>query len=132
MFYKTNVNNNKYYNNHLSIEEQLKHKFLVSMDGISTAWNGLIWKVYSNSLVLKLNQEYYEYWYPLLHKKNVIFNCDNFDEMENIMESTDENSKVVKEMLLNKKKVGKLIMDDNFNERYVREILLNLTKIKTL
>jgi hypothetical protein len=119
----------KYYNKFLSLEEQLKNKLLVSLDGCSTAWNGLLWKLYSNSLVLKLNQEYYEYWYSLLDMENIIFKCDNFDEMANIMESIDDDSELIKEMHKNKKKVAKLIMDDDFNKRYLREILLNLTKI---
>lgn len=122
----------KYYNKFLSKEEQLKNKFLVSFDGCSTAWDGLIWKLYSNSLVLKLNQEYYEYWYSLLDRENVIFKCDNFDEMENIMETIQADSDLVKEMLVNKKKIGKLIMDDDFNKRYIREILLNLTAISEI
>ena len=122
----------KYYNKFLSKEDQLKNKFLVSFDGCSTAWDGLIWKLYSNSLVLKLNQEYYEYWYSLLDRENVIFKCDNFDEMENIMETIQDDSDLVKEMLVNKKKVAKLIMDDDFNKRYIREILLNLTAISEI
>ena len=47
------------------------------------------------------------------------------------METIDENSEEIKEMHKNKKKVAKLIMDDNFNKRYIRDILLNLTKIIT-
>jgi hypothetical protein len=122
----------KYYNKFLSKEDQLKNKFLVSFDGCSTAWDGLIWKLYSNSLVLKLNQEYYEYWYSLLDRENVIFKCNNFEEMENIMETIQYDSELVKEMLVNKKKVAKIIMDDDFNKRYIREILLNLTAISEM
>ena len=51
--------------------------------------------------------------------------------MANIMESIDDESELVKEMQVNKKKVAKLIVDEDFNKRYIREILLNLTKIIT-
>jgi FkbM family methyltransferase len=120
----------KYYNqNTVSLKEQLQYKFLVSIDGFSTSWNGLIWKLYSNSLVFKLNQENYEYWYQLLNNSNT-FLCNTFDEMYAIMNTIDENSNEVKEMHSNKKKVAKLIMNDDFNARYLREILLELTKMQ--
>ena len=115
----------------LNIKEQLQSKFLVSIDGSSTAWNGLIWKMYSNSLVLKLNQTYYEYWYSLLNNSNT-FLCNTFDEMYAIMKTIDENSNQVKEMHSNKKKLAKLIMDDDFNKKYLREILLELIKIQNI
>jgi hypothetical protein len=119
----------KYYNDSkVSLKEQLQSKFLVSIDGSSTAWNGLVWKLYSNSIVLKLNQEYYEYWYSLLNETN-IFPCNTFDEMYHIMNTIDENSDKVKEMHKNKKKLAKLIVNDSFNKNYLREILLELSTI---
>jgi FkbM family methyltransferase len=122
----------KYYNeNQLNIKEQLQSKFLVSIDGSSTAWNGLIWKMYSNSLVFKLNQENYEYWYSLINKTNT-FLCNSFDEMYAIMKTIDENSNNLKEMHINKKKLAKLITNDDFNKKYLREIFLELTKIQNI
>jgi hypothetical protein len=122
----------KYYSeNNVSIKQQLTCKFLVSIDGCSTAWNGMIWKLYSNSLVFKLNQEFYEYWYSLLNKTN-IFQCNTFDEMYRIMKTIDENSNEVKEMHSNKKKLAKLITNDDFNKKYLREILLELTKMQNI
>jgi hypothetical protein len=35
------------------------------------------------------------------------------------METIQDDSDLVKEMLINKKKVAKLIMDDDFNKRYI-------------
>jgi len=120
----------KYYSEKkISIKEQLQHKFLVSIDGVSTSWNGLIWKLYSNSLVFKLKQEYYEYWYSLLNKTN-IFQCNTFDEMYYIMHTINEKNDNIKEMHRNKKKLAKLIMNNDFNKSYLREILLELTKIQ--
>ena len=122
----------KYFNeNRVSFKEQLQYKFQVSMDGCSTSWDGLIWKMYSNSLVLKLNQKYHEYWYSLLNKTN-IFQCNTFDEMYHIMKTIDENSNEVKEMHRNKKKLAKLLMNDDFNKKYLRGILLELTKIQNM
>jgi FkbM family methyltransferase len=120
----------KYYSEkNISIKEQLQHKFLVSIDGVSSSWNGLIWKLYSNSLVFKLKQEYYEYWYSLLNKTN-IFQCNTFDEMYYIMHTINEKNDNIKEMHRNKKKLAKLMMSNDFNKRYLREILLELTKIQ--
>ena len=67
-----------------------------------------------------------------MNRENVIFKCNNFEEMENIMETIQDDSELIKEMLVNKKKVAKIIMDDDFNKRYIREILLNLTVISEM
>uniref|UniRef100_A0A6C0KRA6 Glycosyl transferase CAP10 domain-containing protein n=1 Tax=viral metagenome TaxID=1070528 RepID=A0A6C0KRA6_9ZZZZ len=128
-FRKTKDHKDLYDEKFISIKDQLENKYLISIDGFGTAWNGLIWKLYSNSLVLKLNEDYYEYWYSLLKMNNVIFLCNDFDEMYNKIVSNDVNSNQIKEMLINKKKVAKLIMSDEFNTRYIREILLKLSVI---
>jgi FkbM family methyltransferase len=120
----------KYYSDkNISLSEQLQYKFLVSIDGVSSAWNGLIWKLYSNSLVFKLNQECYEYWYSLLKNSNT-FLCNTFDEMYDIMHTINENNDNIKQMHKNKKKLAKLIMNNDFNKKYLRGILLELTKMQ--
>ncbi len=42
--------------------EQLRHKYLLDVDGEVNAWSGLFWKLYSNSVVFKVDS-HYEQWY---------------------------------------------------------------------
>lgn len=122
----------KYYTEErASIQKQLQYKFQVCIDGFNTQCNGLLWKLYSNSLVFKVIEENYEYWYPLFNNNtnNILFLCNSFNEMYNIMNTIDENSTEVKEMMINKKKVAKLILNDDFNKKYIRGIFLELHRL---
>ena len=80
--------------NEISIKEQLTYKYLISMDGNGTSWNGLIWKLYSNSLVIKEKTDCIEYWYNLLNDTNII-EFENFDEILDILNY--ENKEMLKE-----------------------------------
>ena len=52
--------------NHVSIEEQFKNKYILSIDGITWAWNRPIWIMNSNSLLFKYESEKIGWYYPLL------------------------------------------------------------------
>jgi len=45
-----------------SKQEQLLYKFIIDIDGEVNAWSGLFWKLYSNSVVFKV-ESHYEQWY---------------------------------------------------------------------
>uniref|UniRef100_A0A6C0JFV8 Glycosyl transferase CAP10 domain-containing protein n=1 Tax=viral metagenome TaxID=1070528 RepID=A0A6C0JFV8_9ZZZZ len=134
---------NYYTEERASIQKQLQYKFQVCIDGFNTECNGLLWKLYSNSLVFKVIEENYEYWYPIFNNfnaystnsnvntNNILFLCNSFNEMYNTMNTIDENSNEVKEMMINKKKVAKLILNDDFNKKYIREIFLGLHRLNS-
>ena len=42
--------------------EMLQYKYQIDIDGEVSAWSGLWWKLYSNSVVFKVNS-HYEQWY---------------------------------------------------------------------
>ena len=46
--------------------EQLQYKYLLDVDGEVNAWSGLFWKLYSNSLVFKVNSHYEQWYYSRL------------------------------------------------------------------
>lgn len=47
-------------------KEFLKNKFLLDIDGEVNAWSGLFWKLYSGSVVLKVESHWEQWYYPLL------------------------------------------------------------------
>ena len=47
---------------YLPVAEMLTHKYLLDLDGMVSAWSGLYWKLYSNSVVFKL-RSHWEQWY---------------------------------------------------------------------
>jgi len=46
--------------------EFLNHKYLLDIDGMVNAWSGLFWKLSSNSLVLKVESHFEEWYYDYL------------------------------------------------------------------
>jgi hypothetical protein len=46
--------------------EFLRHKFLIDIDGEVNAWSGLFWKLYSGSVVIKIESHWEQWYYPLL------------------------------------------------------------------
>ena len=50
----------------VSRSEQLQYKYLLDVDGEVNAWSGLFWKLYSNSVVFKVNSHYEQWYYPRL------------------------------------------------------------------
>ena len=118
---------------HTSLCEQLKSKILVSINGFGTT-NGLYWKMYSNSLVCMLVGNMYEYWYSLLvHEKNIL-QFSNYDDMNtyiNTLDINDANDAKCREMITHKQNLAKMITDVSFNSEYMRNLLLELTKLQT-
>ncbi len=51
-------------------EMQIPYKYLISLDGVSSTWPGLLWKLASNSLVIKQDSSHIQWYYQAL-KPNV-------------------------------------------------------------
>ncbi len=47
-------------------EEQIRYKYLISLDGVSSTWPGLLWKLASNSLTLKQESSHIQWYYGAL------------------------------------------------------------------
>jgi hypothetical protein len=74
-----------YLNNFTSIQEQLKYKIIINIDGNSTSWERPLWAMASNSICVYIEpiHEYeFESWhYPLIELFGIIpkISIDNFD-----------------------------------------------------
>lgn len=73
------------------IPDQLKHRFIISIDGNSSAWDRLIWAMSSNSVVLKFEGENEEYWYEKMvpWEHYIPVNIENV--LDVISNTTDED-----------------------------------------
>lgn len=55
------------------ISEFLRYKFLLDLDGMVSAWSGFFWKLYSNSLVVKLDSHWEQWYYPMLKDRENVW-----------------------------------------------------------
>ena len=46
-----------------SIEEQLKYKYILDIDGFSNTWDATVWKLYSGSVLLKTKSKWKQWYY---------------------------------------------------------------------
>ena len=107
-----------------TIKEQLNYKYLISMDGCVTSWNGLIWKMYSNSLVIKEKTNCIEYWYFLLNNNNIIeFELNNMDKIINIVDNNYKNDNMLKEQ----QNIAKIITSEETTNTYLIDLFRKLS-----
>ncbi len=66
----------------ISINEQLKYKFILSIDGNSTAWDRVPWIMNSNSMLFKYESDNVNWYYGLMKDKEHYINCNKYN-MEN-------------------------------------------------
>jgi hypothetical protein len=48
---------------YLTIDEQIKYKYLLDIDGWSSAWSATVWKLYSGSVLLKVDSVWKQWYY---------------------------------------------------------------------
>ncbi len=114
----TNLNQRKYFMklcqdkklNHIinfgydykSIEEQLKYKYLIDIDGWVNTWDSFVWKLYSGSVVLKCNsiwkQWYYDKLLPWVHYVPIE---NDFSDIENKIQWCKDNDEKCQEISKN-------------------------------
>tara|TARA_B100000085_G_C18562807_1_gene520253 strand:+ start:1339 stop:2454 length:1116 start_codon:yes stop_codon:yes gene_type:complete len=69
----------------VTIQEQLKYKFQLSVDGHTSAWGRLPWQLKSNSVVIKIRNpqdDFVEWFYPLLQSSKHLLEVDTHNLME--------------------------------------------------
>ena len=72
-------NVDQFLSNPISIDDQLRYKFILSIDGNSTAWDRVPWIMNSNSLLLKYKSDNVNWYYPLINDREHYVECDKFD-----------------------------------------------------
>ena len=111
----------------LSIETQIKNKFLINIDGNTCAWDRLPWILNSNSICLKKKSNNKCWYYDLLeNNKHYV----EFEEPKNIIEIMNNlNSNQVK--CINIIKNANLFVDEYLNESalmlYMGNLLYNIS-----
>lgn len=72
-------NINHFIDNPINIEQQLRYKCILSIDGNSTAWDRVPWIMNSKSLLFKYESDNINWYYPLMKDKEHYIECNKFD-----------------------------------------------------
>lgn len=106
----------------IPMNEQSKYKYILDIDGISTAWR-LPYYMNFNSVIFKKKSDFYEYYYKLKSfDKSIIYfdNDDFFDKFNSII----KNQELAKRIANN----SVIFFEKNFNITSVLNYLYNITK----
>ena len=103
---KSGLNFSSVVTNKISINEQLKYRYILSIDGNTTAWDRPIWVMNSNSLFFKYESDNMVWYYDLL-KEDEHYISVNRDNMENKYNFFENNTNQVLEIINNSKKFVK-------------------------
>lgn len=74
-------------------ETQISFKYLISMDGVTSTWPGLLWKLDSNSLVIKQESPHIQWYYqalkPYVHYVPVNHDLSNLKSVYHYVKTHD-------------------------------------------
>lgn len=74
--------------------EQLRHRYLLDLDGNSNAWSGLFWKLYSNSVVIKVQSPYRQWYYGHLRDGVNVFLATSVRDVARVMRRARRNPRL--------------------------------------
>ncbi len=80
-------------------EEQIRYKYLISLDGVSSTWPGLLWKLASNSLTLKQESPHIQWYYgalkPHTHYLPVKNDLSDLEKVYTYAQAHDEEMRAI-------------------------------------
>ena len=111
----------EFINNYIPEEEQMKYKYIISIDGNGPAWNRVPWILNSKSILIKKTSEMINWYYPLL-KEN--YHYISFDTNESILGELKNNND---EIVENAHKFVKDYLDKDSQMLYMYNVIKNIS-----
>jgi hypothetical protein len=80
----------------MSLEEQYKYRYIISIDGNTSAWDRVPWILNSNSVLLMKKSEHKCWYYDFLIPNVHYIPFDDDTDLEAIVLSNEDRSKIIK------------------------------------
>jgi len=91
------------YSENISIKEQLKYRYILSIDGNTWSWDRPVWVMNSNSLLFKYESNNVGWYYPILEENKHYVNV-NKHNLENKFNFFENNNNQAQEIIRNSNK----------------------------
>jgi len=102
---KDRINNFDYSDDFKSIEEQLKFKYILDVDGYSNTWDATVWKLYSGSVLLKTESIWKQWYYDdLIEWVHYVPIKNDFSDLNDKIKWCIDNDEKCKEIIKNSRK----------------------------
>lgn len=119
---QNNINSELILSNTISITEQLKYKYILSIDGNTWAWDRPIWIMNSNSLFFKYDSNDIGWYYDFL-KEDVHYVAVNTENMENKYNFFENNTNQALQIISNSKEFVKDYCSEEAWSFYLKSLL---------
>jgi hypothetical protein len=106
----------------VSIQTQLQHKFILSIDGNASAWDRVPWILNSNSLLFLLDPQFDNWFYPVLRDRYHYILCD-MDDVEKKLIFYRNNPAQVHFMTRNARQFVKDFIVKEQQEKYFKNLV---------
>jgi hypothetical protein len=91
-----------YNDNYMDYVSQIKYKYILDIDGYTNSWEGLFWKLYSGSVVIKHKSLWKQWYYDELKEYVHYVPCENnFSNIEKVILWCKENDEICKQITIN-------------------------------
>ena len=112
----------KFLSNNLSIEEQLNYKYIISIDGNTSAWDRVPWILNSKSILVK-HKSNELCWYYYLLKKNVHYlGFETVEDLKNILDENKNYDYIIK----NANDFVKEYLTFDIHLKYMEQVLFHI------
>lgn len=89
----------EYLSNSISVSEHMQYKYQILIDGHSASWSRCYWQLHSNSVILKQNSNYIQWYYgllkPYVHYIPFDYYCSDLIEKIQWAEEHDDDVKQI-------------------------------------
>lgn len=121
------VDKTKIESSFMPIDDQLKYKFILNINGNTSSWDRIPWGMYSNSYLLHLKSDFNEknWYHPFIEKNNAL---------ESVTKEQLVNKKIKynHDRKNNQKSIAKLILQEKTQLEYFTKTLFEYNRIYNL
>jgi hypothetical protein len=122
LYNKSKFINIDYKSNYLSIENQLKYKYILDIDGWACTWDATFWKLYSGSVLLKQKSVWKQWYYDeLIEYVHYVPFANDFSDLNEQIQWCINNDDKCQEIINNSRK----FVLDKLNWNQVQNDIIN-------
>jgi hypothetical protein len=123
LYEKSLLNNINFKNELTSIEDQIKYKYILDIDGFASTWSATVWKLYSGSVLLKQKSVWSQWYYDDFKEYEHYVPVENdFSDLNNQIQWCIDNDDKCKIIVSNAKK----FVQERLNWDIVKNDMINI------
>jgi hypothetical protein len=124
MLHDLSIDKTCIHSQYVPIDQQLKYKYILNINGNTSSWDRIPWAMMSNSYLIHLSSDFNEYnWYfPFIQKTNAIDNYSDDDLLNNAI-NYDSNKKILQ------KNIAQILIQHSTQLDYFTQVLIDYNRI---